>query len=63
MNPQFLPSPTTRVIVVVATLVSVVLGDNYRMLGLLARRTEIVGRKLEEGVVAVEFRPLTAASP
>lgn len=34
-----------------------VLGDNYRMLGLLARRTEITGRKLEEGVVAVEFRP------
>ena len=40
-----------------------VLGDNYRMLGLLARRTEIVGSKREEGVVAVEFRPLTAASP
>ncbi len=34
-----------------------VLGDNHRMLGLLARRTEITGRKLEEGVVAVEFRP------
>jgi len=40
-----------------------VLGDNYRMLGLLARRTAIVGSKREEGVVAVEFRPLTAASP
>ena len=40
-----------------------VLGDNYRMLGLLARRTEILGRTLEEGVVAVEFRPLTASSP
>jgi GNAT superfamily N-acetyltransferase len=34
-----------------------VLADNYRMLGLLARRTEITGRKLEEGVVSVEFRP------
>ena len=34
-----------------------VLGDNHRMLGLLARRTEITGRKLEEGVVSVEFRP------
>ena len=34
-----------------------VLGDNYRMLGLLARRTEITGRRLEEGVVSVEFRP------
>lgn len=34
-----------------------VLADNHRMLGLLARRTEITGRKLEEGVVSVEFRP------
>ena len=34
-----------------------VLADNRRMLGLLARRTEITGRKLEEGVVSVEFRP------
>ena len=34
-----------------------VLADNYRMLGLLARHTEITGRKLEEGVVSVEFRP------
>jgi GNAT superfamily N-acetyltransferase len=34
-----------------------VLADNRRMLGLLARRTEITERKLEEGVVSVEFRP------
>jgi GNAT superfamily N-acetyltransferase len=34
-----------------------VLADNYRMLGLLARHTEITWRKLEEGVVSVEFRP------
>ena len=34
-----------------------VLADNRRMLGLLARRTEITGRKLDEGVVSVEFRP------
>jgi GNAT superfamily N-acetyltransferase len=34
-----------------------VLADNHRMLGLLARRTEITGRKLEEGVVSVEFGP------
>ena len=34
-----------------------VLADNRRMLGLLARRTEIMERKLEEGVVSVEFRP------
>jgi GNAT superfamily N-acetyltransferase len=34
-----------------------VLADNHRMLGLLARRTEITGRKLGEGVVSVEFRP------
>ena len=34
-----------------------VLAENHRMLGLLARRTEITERKLEEGVVFVEFRP------
>ena len=34
-----------------------VLAENHRMLGLLARRTEITERKLEEGVVSVEFRP------
>ena len=34
-----------------------VLAENHRMLGLLGRRTEITERKLEEGVVSVEFRP------
>ena len=34
-----------------------VLAENHRMLGLLARRTEITERTLEEGVVSVEFRP------
>ncbi|OGK87165.1 MAG: hypothetical protein A2X52_21680 [Candidatus Rokubacteria bacterium GWC2_70_16] len=42
-----------------------VLADNYRMLDLLTRFTDVLERKLEEGVVSLVFkrRPATAASP
>ena len=42
-----------------------VLADNDRMLRLLARYTDVVDRRLEDGVVALllQARPLTAASP
>jgi len=42
-----------------------VLADNDRMLRLLARYTDVVDRRLEDGVVALLFRsrPVTAASP
>jgi RimJ/RimL family protein N-acetyltransferase len=37
-----------------------VLADNHRMLKLLNRRTEVIERRLEEGVVALLFRPKSA---
>ena len=42
-----------------------VLADNHRMLKLLDRHTDVVERRLEDGVVALLFRarPVTAASP
>ena len=45
-----------------------VLADNYRMLKLLNGRTDVLERRLDDGVVALLFRrrpavPLTAASP
>ena len=39
-----------------------VLADNSRMLNLLARYTDVVDRRLEDGVVALLFRPRPAAS-
>jgi hypothetical protein len=37
-----------------------VLADNHRMLKLLNRRTEVIERRLEVGVVALLFRPKSA---
>jgi len=34
-----------------------VLGDNHRMLRLLASRTRIIERKIEQGVVTILFEP------
>jgi RimJ/RimL family protein N-acetyltransferase len=39
-----------------------VLADNSRMLKLLDRHTDVVDRRLEDGVVALLFRPRPAAS-
>lgn len=44
-----------------------VLADNYRMLKVLNRHTDVIERRLEDGVVSLLFRPrppeVTAASP
>jgi RimJ/RimL family protein N-acetyltransferase len=38
-----------------------VLADNYRMLKLLNRHTDVIERRLEEGVVSLLFRPHASA--
>jgi RimJ/RimL family protein N-acetyltransferase len=40
-----------------------VLADNRRMLGLLARRTDILERRMDDGVVALLFSPPGPAAP
>lgn len=40
-----------------------VLTDNYRMLGLLARQTDVEERKSDLGVAEIVFRPKTARAP
>jgi len=40
-----------------------VLGDNHRMLKLLDRHTDVIDRRLEDGVVALLFRAKSATPP
>ncbi len=40
-----------------------VLADNHRMLKLLARHTDVVERRLEDGVVSLLFRSRESAPP
>ena len=40
-----------------------VLADNHRMLKMLARHTEVLERRLEDGVVSLLFRARDSAPP